>query len=305
MIAAVDDPRIEARERLSEVLKAIIPDFQENKPFTCPNLEHPDRHPSARYMPKAKRVKCYACGWSGDTFDAVKMVYRLGDAEAFKRTYEMLGIATRPGSRSPRTPRPTPAVAPKGETVYVGPTTIWTPEEIQYLLNTIFPPGWIAAPTIPPALAQADEAELGVVGFLTEHPAAIGDIDFLRPEDFSDPILAAIYECLQSGGDPRMMFDNLPSPCPPHQFRRLARAVHDVAAFWRLQAALQRAETAHLNGESPETIFIDLIEDTIDDRPLESWPSGRPADVLNAIMSAYRQRQGVAVKPLAGRVAAR
>jgi hypothetical protein len=157
---------------------------------------------------------------------------------------------------------------------------------------------------MPECLAQADEAELGVAGYLAKRPAALDDVD-LQPRDFNDPVCAGIIECLQAGGDPHLLFDNLPAPCEAHQFRRLAKAVHEIGSFWRIQTALQRAETAQANMEPPEIIFIDLVEEVIDDVPLEAWPAGDPKDVIPAVLAAHRQRLGVAVKPLAGRVAAR
>lgn len=46
-----------------------------NKPFTCLNPEHEDRHPSMSYSSKYNICKCFACGASYDIFDLMGLDY--------------------------------------------------------------------------------------------------------------------------------------------------------------------------------------------------------------------------------------
>lgn len=46
-----------------------------NKPFTCLNPEHEDRHPSMSYSSKYNICKCFACGVSYDIFDLIGLDY--------------------------------------------------------------------------------------------------------------------------------------------------------------------------------------------------------------------------------------
>ena len=46
-----------------------------NKPFTCLNPEHEDRHPSMSYSSKYNICKCFACGSSYDIFDLIGLDY--------------------------------------------------------------------------------------------------------------------------------------------------------------------------------------------------------------------------------------
>lgn len=46
-----------------------------NKPFTCLNPEHEDRHPSMSYSSKYNICKCFACGASYDIFDLIGLDY--------------------------------------------------------------------------------------------------------------------------------------------------------------------------------------------------------------------------------------
>jgi hypothetical protein len=46
-----------------------------------------------QYRSRANKVYCYGCGWTGDVFDVVGMVFGLStSSEAFKKTYELLDI---------------------------------------------------------------------------------------------------------------------------------------------------------------------------------------------------------------------
>lgn len=46
-----------------------------NKPFTCLNPEHEDRHPSMSYSSKYNICKCFVCGASYDIFDLIGLDY--------------------------------------------------------------------------------------------------------------------------------------------------------------------------------------------------------------------------------------
>lgn len=46
-----------------------------NKPFTCLNPKHEDRHPSMSYSSKYNICKCFACGASYDIFDLIGLDY--------------------------------------------------------------------------------------------------------------------------------------------------------------------------------------------------------------------------------------
>lgn len=58
-----------------------------NKPFTCINPEHEDRHPSMSYSYKYNICKCFSCGASYDIFDLIGMDYNV---ESFKDKLEIV-----------------------------------------------------------------------------------------------------------------------------------------------------------------------------------------------------------------------
>lgn len=76
------------KDQLSEYL--LSKGINIKKPFRCLNPDHPDHSPSMSYDEKNKRVHCFSCGASYDTFDLIGLDYRLSDSrEIFRRAYEM------------------------------------------------------------------------------------------------------------------------------------------------------------------------------------------------------------------------
>lgn len=61
-----------------------------SRPFRCICPSHPDRHASMSY--KNGRVKCFACGFSGDMFDVLEMEENLSGRDVFTRAYELFGV---------------------------------------------------------------------------------------------------------------------------------------------------------------------------------------------------------------------
>ena len=43
--------------------------YDTNKRFSCPNPDHPDKHPSAGLIRSSNRGYCFACQTSFDIFD--------------------------------------------------------------------------------------------------------------------------------------------------------------------------------------------------------------------------------------------
>ena len=82
-----DERKLEIKSRMAEYLrsKGIDP----NKNFQC--RAHADNNPSMSF--KNDRVKCFACGWSGDIFDLIGLEFGLkSHKEIFQKADTLLGI---------------------------------------------------------------------------------------------------------------------------------------------------------------------------------------------------------------------
>lgn len=79
------------KDRLDEYLTG--KGINTRKAFTCLNPLHVDTDPSMRYDPKRKKVHCFGCGKSYDTFDLIGLDYNLTDPkEIFNKAYEIFHI---------------------------------------------------------------------------------------------------------------------------------------------------------------------------------------------------------------------
>lgn len=90
----------QAKNRLEEYLS--FKGINTRKPFNCLNPEHADSTPSMSVDPHNKQYcKCFACGARYDIFDVIAAEYNIPpqSAQAFKKTYEVLGINTPSESR--------------------------------------------------------------------------------------------------------------------------------------------------------------------------------------------------------------
>lgn len=243
-----------ARERLAEVLAGVVPGFRPERPFRCLNPNHEDRHPSARYLSRSKTVKCFSCGWSGDVFDVIGAVHGLTGGDAFKKTYELLGIEAKGGfvrTVKPLTPRHAPGT-------------------IEDLLSVIYPPGWDAPePTVklPEALTTVAAVETGLAGILAKHP---DDVRIcwncgLEGRHFDDAEIGDFYAAIGEGipvsacGLP--FFEWLKTQATPrHMLRKLTRFVMTEWQRRKLEAAFACA-FSHLQNETPaDDIFRDVLD---------------------------------------------
>ena len=83
-----DDRKLEIKSRMAEYLRSIGEDV--SKPFHC--VAHLDNNPSMSFYAKTNRVKCFACGWSGDIFDLIGEQYGLKDhKEIFRKAENIFG----------------------------------------------------------------------------------------------------------------------------------------------------------------------------------------------------------------------
>lgn len=81
-----DERKFEIKRRMAEYLQSKGVDV--DKPFRC--FAHNDNNPSMSF--KNDRVKCFACGWSGDVFDLIGLEYGLKDhKEIFKMADTIFG----------------------------------------------------------------------------------------------------------------------------------------------------------------------------------------------------------------------
>ena len=62
-----------------------------NKPFTCLNPQHEDRHPSMSFDKRNNRCICFSCGARYDIFDIVGIDYNINHtSQKFRKTYQIL-----------------------------------------------------------------------------------------------------------------------------------------------------------------------------------------------------------------------
>lgn len=59
--------------------------IQFNKQGNAPCINHDDKHPSMHYFKKNNKVKCFPCGFNGDTIDVVMKLFSLTAGEAIKK----------------------------------------------------------------------------------------------------------------------------------------------------------------------------------------------------------------------------
>jgi hypothetical protein len=248
-----DEAKELARERLVEVLAEVIPDFRPEKAFRCVNPSHPDRHPSMRFLSRANMVRCFSCGWSGDTFDVAAAVYGLDAAGAFAKVYDMLSLDPKRGGRYPRKP----AVKPKAN-----PDT-WTK-----IAALIWPNGPDDEPEVrlPLPLATTATVEAELVGSLLNHreDTLVCVKAGLRAEHFDDREFAELYDGL-------VLCDDLAEypadflawvknqAAPRHMLRRLTKFVVVEGRKRQLEAAFAAAFTHYQNGERPDMILEDVL----------------------------------------------
>lgn len=79
------------------------------KPFTCPNPDHEDRHPSAGYYKPSNTVRCFACDMSWDVFGLAGMLYNVtGFVDQAKCVASIVGYQLSEDSASRLNPVPKP-----------------------------------------------------------------------------------------------------------------------------------------------------------------------------------------------------
>jgi hypothetical protein len=250
-----DAARAEARERLPEILDVIVPNFDPRKAFTCPNPNHEDVHPSARFLSRAHVVKCFSCGWVGDSFDMAASAYGLDAAGAFAKVYGMLNIEIgRGGKRGVRKQAPVPKPEPGS----------WAE-----IVRAIWPSGLDDSEpeiVLPMPLVVTATVEAGLVGILLSHRAdALVCVQAgLRAEHFDDREFAELYGdivlCDDLGeypGDFLAWVKN--QAAPRHMLRRLVRFVVDEGRKRQLEAVFARAFTGFQNGESPDKVMTGIL----------------------------------------------
>jgi hypothetical protein len=249
-----DEAKELARERLVEILAEVIPDFRPEKAFRCVNPEHEDVHPSMRYSSRTHMVKCFACGWKGDTFDVAAAVYGLSGGAVFDAVYAMLGLEVgRGGKRGVRKP---PSVLKPG------------PGSWAEIAALIWPNGPDDEPKVrlPVPLATTAEVEAGLVGILLKHrvDALVCIQAGLRAEHFDDAELAELYDDL-------ILCDDLAEypadflawvknqAVARHLLRRLVRFVVAEGRKRQMEAAFAAAFTSFQNNEHPDMILEDVL----------------------------------------------
>jgi hypothetical protein len=83
--------------------------------FSCPNPQHPDRHPSFDVgvdRDGVQRARCRsACGWSGDALDLIRWLDGCDTGEAVRRLRRLVG-EPEPWTRTPRRSKPPTAPPP-------------------------------------------------------------------------------------------------------------------------------------------------------------------------------------------------
>ena len=253
MIAAIitrDEAREQARARLAEVLSKVVPGFRSECPFRCLAPDHEDRHPSARYLSRANKVKCFACGWFGDVFDVVGAVYGLAGGDAFAKTYEILGFDPKGGGRS----RPTKSSKPRPQ------SGTW--DEI---VSLIYPPGWDAPEPemkLPLPLEVIAEAEIGLAGILARDPASVFvclELG-LRGWHFNDADLGEFFESVRTGAFPDEIDLGFTSwlwerAAPAHMLCKLSRFIMHEGQRRELEATFARAYSDFQNQDPPDAVL--------------------------------------------------
>ena len=63
-----------------------------NKPFTCLNPQHDDKHPSMSYDDKRNIVKCFSCNSSYDIISLYALNNNLDNNKDFKKIVEDLAL---------------------------------------------------------------------------------------------------------------------------------------------------------------------------------------------------------------------
>ena len=305
MITSIDrdQAREEARARLPELLDMLVPNYRHDRAFTCLSPNHEDRHPSMRYLSRVNAVKCFSCGWTGDSFAVVGAVFGLTGGEVFRKTYDLLGIDTRGGQvRRQQPPKRKPANAPI--------------ENWQEIADLIYPVGWNDPKPevkLPLPLEVTATVEAGVLGWLLDNPFDVLPVfqAGLRREHFEDAELAELYEKI-------MFFDDLDEyaddflawvrqqAIPAHMLRRSARFIIETGKRRLLESMLAKAESYHSNGNHPRWLLSGILKralaithehfaiPTVDDHRLtelvagifERFNAGEQAD---AILSGFIQ----------------
>ena len=85
----------QAKQYIKDNLESYLQgqDINTNKPFTCLNPDHEDKHPSMSYDPAREKVHCFSCGADYDTFDLIGIQYRINNpADIFKKAYDLFNI---------------------------------------------------------------------------------------------------------------------------------------------------------------------------------------------------------------------
>ena len=290
MIAAIitrDEAREQARARLAEVLSKVIPGFRSERPFRCLAPDHEDRHPSARYLSRANKVKCFACGWFGDVFDVVGAVYGLAGGDVFAKTYEILGLDPKGGGRS----RPTKSSKPRPQ------SGTW--DEI---VSLIYPPSWNAPEPemkLPLPLEVIAEAEIGLAGVLVRDPASVFvclELG-LRGWHFNDADLGWFFEDVQTADfldetNPELANWLRKRAAPARMLRRLSRFVMREGQRRELEAVFARAYSSFQNQESPATVLdyiLNQAELVLEER--FAMPSRDEAVLRAGLDGAFRDFQ--------------
>lgn len=255
-----DDAREMARERLPEVLGMVVPGFHPERPFRCLNPQHEDRHPSMRYLSRSNTVRCFSCDWSGDAFDVVGAIYGLSGGEAFRKTYDLLGIDVERGAvQMTRRPRATVAV----------PEERRGPEWERFVLDLIYPAGWDAAEAIPlpmPLQVTAD-VESRLAGILARYPEdtltcrGCG----LEGRHFNDAELGEFYREMVTA----VFFDNSTpafvdwleaQAAPRHMLRKLVGFIINAGQRRELEAQFAFSYSHFQNEEPADVVFGNLLD---------------------------------------------
>jgi hypothetical protein len=81
---AVQASLVRASVSIFDVLRTLglMVDGSATQQILCPNPEHPERRPSARVYEDSNHVHCFTCGRTWDPLTLVRLVRRVGEAQA-------------------------------------------------------------------------------------------------------------------------------------------------------------------------------------------------------------------------------
>ena len=250
-----DQAKEEARARLPELLADLIPNFRSDRAFRCLNPGHEDRHPSMRYLSRVNAVKCFSCGWTGDSFAVVGAIYGLTGGNAFKKTFEVLGIDTRGGHVRRQQPKQKPANTPIKN---------WSE-----IVALIYPPGWDTpkAEKLPQALEVTATVEAGVIGWLLDNPfdVLIAFQAGLRQEHFNDQELGKLFTKIMYFDDLHEYNDTFLTwaktlAVPGHMLKHSAKFIAATGKRHLLDVMLAKAFTCYQNGDNLRWLLVAILK---------------------------------------------